>query len=105
MGNEDNDILETDRASSLVSQGQGFAWNEVAKHEPPYGKRVLIFSPDYPKGDVMRVRIVTWITKMSDATHWRELDEPSVRANSDANEIIGIRRALATVNAPATKER
>lgn len=51
-------------------------WHEIASNQPPYGKRILVFSPDYPKGDSMRIRVVTWLSAMSYATHWRELDEP-----------------------------
>lgn len=61
------------------------AWQPIENNEPPYGKRIMIFSPVYPAGDVMRVRIVSWVTRMTDATHWRELDEPDTQATEQSS--------------------
>lgn len=62
-------------AKDAATPAEG-GWRDVEIDPPSYGKRVEIFSPAYPKDDPMRVRIVSWVTKMTDATHWREIIEP-----------------------------
>lgn len=49
-------------------------WQAIESREPEYGQRVLIFSPCYDAGDPMRYRIVSWVTRMTDATHWLSFD-------------------------------
>jgi len=45
---------------------------------PPIAGRILVFSPEYPEGDPMRVRMIDaqfWV-HTKDATHWTHIIEP-----------------------------
>ncbi len=69
-------IAEEDVVNSLLCAG----WRSI-KDDTAYKKepRVFVFSPQYPKGSEMRIRILDaqFVHILTDATHWKKLDEPT----------------------------
>ena len=51
-------------------------WIRKEECRPDRGKRVLVFSPGYEKGDPMRMRMCdgTILRHSGDFTHWAELE-------------------------------
>jgi hypothetical protein len=51
-------------------------WTNVKAFLPLDDKRVLVFSPIYPKGHEMRFRVVNgqFVRLMGEVTHWRSLE-------------------------------
>lgn len=66
--------MDAELAQQEIHEGVDvLLWIPLERQEPEYGQRVLIFAPCYPVGDQMRVRIVSWVTRFMDATHWAEM--------------------------------
>lgn len=56
-------------------------WHPV-NEPPPKGQRVLAFCPEYPRGSLLRYRVIEpglhsrWEDQ---ATHWCPINEPKIR--------------------------
>jgi hypothetical protein len=81
-GEEGEDLIaitNTAEKADFIAKAANYhlLW-EPRANTPPEGKRILVFSPAYPEGDPMRVRIIDsqFLATMTDATHWAIVHEP-----------------------------
>lgn len=54
-------------------------WIKVSNYLPKEGQRVLTFSPNYPKENPMRLRMMDgqFLRLCGEVTHWMLVGEPS----------------------------
>jgi len=73
--------FEPDKEDSISHDAVLCAGWRSIKEDITYKKepRVLIFSNDYPENSEMRIRIIDaqFVHLLTDATHWKKLDEPT----------------------------